>query len=164
MTKLERECPRIAELARQLGGEIRYDRGDYWLYPQWKQLTFLRNRHERATLAVKLLEEIIEARSKQGSRLERALRMILGLREAMPQFRPGQSMEVRERTLDEASIWRPLGRWVAELHLVGEEIIQGRALGAEAAIDNLEAAARRAYGLRVVAGGARDDAGEVSNG
>jgi hypothetical protein len=157
MTKLERAEPRIAELARALGGAIKYSGGVYWLSPWCYQLTFPAETRPREQLAVQLLERVATARASWGSRLDRALRVLGLLRDGIPEFRHGCIMEVRDRTLDEATMWAPttvfghrIAEWEAQLYLVGLPSLSAKSDTAAGAIDALEARARAEYELRAV--------------
>jgi hypothetical protein len=150
-TKLERHGPHLTELARELGGEIKYDGGLYWFCPGWYQLTIPKlSETERVRVATGRLERVIKARASWGTRLERVARLVERIRAARL---PGRMeiLECVEPTLDKGGLWCPFGEWEAKLDLAGEASISAKGLTADAAINEVEARARRALGIRLLA-------------
>ena len=136
-SKIERLNPSITSLVEEVGGNLYYRAGAYWLGPWDLQLTYeMDNRGGRnvplhdqakANLAEEILRGILVDREQPawGTPRERALRVLAGLRdETIPAFRPMHFCYWRHGSMDQGIAWSSRFRRDLTIELVGKERLE----------------------------------------
>lgn len=104
MTKLESKNPDIASMVSELGGDVSYHGGAYWLTlgSMRDQLTGYAIRNdspigeaENIEIARKKLAVHIEARKQWGTVTQRAAALLEQVRKAVPLYRPCMFQDIR---------------------------------------------------------------------
>lgn len=154
LTKIERMAPEITDLAREIGDEVVYYGGDYYLRVAGVSLWNTRHRGcltpDRVARSVEGLREFVATKRAQQSRpaRERALAVLAALRDVV--WRPGHITQVCPNEVDTGTFARAFGTYDLGITVDDKRAAVHNVASREIAFSQLEAEVDRVWPVACV--------------